>query len=83
MSRTQRGVRSHRRDDRDARWQLLSARRPCSHITLVSGVTGQVEGNVSLKTFPSLDALCELDEMSDVEFNQALKAGDFIQISGH
>ena len=38
-------------------------------------MTGQVEGNVSLETLPSLDALCELDEMSDGVFRQALKAG--------
>ena len=37
--------------------------------TLFNGVTGQVEGNVSLKTLPSLEALCELDEMSDGEFS--------------
>ena len=39
-------------------------------------MNGQVEGNVSLETLPSLDALCELDETSDGEFSQALKAGD-------
>ena len=44
--------------------------------TLVNGVTGQVEGNVSLETLPYLDALCELDEMYDGEFSQALKARD-------
>ena len=37
--------------------------------TLVNGVTGQVEGNVSLETLPYLDALCELDEMSGGEFS--------------
>ena len=42
--------------------------------TLVNGVTGQVEGDVSLETLPSLDALCEIDEMSDGEFSQALKS---------
>ena len=48
--------------------------------TLVNGVTGQVEGNVRLKYLPSLDALCELDEMSDGEFSQALKAGDLSEL---
>ena len=42
--------------------------------TLVNRVTGQVEGNVSLETLPSFDALCELDEMSDGKSSQALKA---------
>ena len=46
-------------------------------------MNGQVEDNVSLETLPSLSALCELDEMSDGESSQALKTGDFIQISGH
>ena len=44
--------------------------------TLGNEVTGQVESNVSLETLPSLDALCELDEMYDGEFSQALKARD-------
>ena len=48
--------------------------------TLVNGVTDQVEGNASLETLPSLDALCELDEMSDGEFSQALKAGDLSEL---
>ena len=48
--------------------------------TLVNGVTGQVGGNVSLETLPSLDALCELDEMSDGEFSQSLKAGDLSEL---
>ena len=39
--------------------------------TLVNGVTGQVDGNFSLKTLPSLDALFKIDEMSDGEFSQA------------
>uniref|UniRef100_A0AAV1V4N1 Uncharacterized protein n=1 Tax=Peronospora matthiolae TaxID=2874970 RepID=A0AAV1V4N1_9STRA len=44
--------------------------------SLVNGVTGHVNGSVFLETIPSLDALCELDEMSDGEFSQALKAGE-------
>ena len=44
--------------------------------TLANGVTGQAEDSVSLKNLPSLDALCDLDEMSDGESSQALKAGD-------
>ena len=41
-----------------------------------NGVTGQIDGSVSLDTLPSSDSLCELDEMYDGEFSQALKAGD-------
>ena len=43
-------------------------------------MTGQVEGYVILETLPSLDALCEIDEMSDGEFSQALKAGDLSEL---
>ena len=42
--------------------------------TLVNGVTGHVDGNISIETLPYLQALFELDEMSDGEFSQALKA---------
>ena len=37
-------------------------------------MNGQDESNVSLVNLPSLDALCELDEMSDGKSSQALKA---------
>ena len=43
-------------------------------------MTGQVEGTVSLETLPSLDALCKLDEISDGEFSQALKAEDLSEL---
>ena len=33
--------------------------------TLVNGMTGHVDGSISLGTLPSLDTLFELDEMSD------------------
>ena len=42
----------------------------------VNGVTGHVDGNISLETLPSVDTLFELDEMSNGEFSQALKAGE-------
>ena len=33
--------------------------------TLVNGVTGHVDGNISLETLPPLDSLFELARMSD------------------
>ena len=33
--------------------------------TLVNGMTGHVDGSISLETLPSLDTLFELDGMSD------------------
>ena len=39
-------------------------------------MTGQVDGNASLETLPSLGTLFELDEIYDGEFSQALKGGD-------
>ena len=44
--------------------------------TLVDGVTGHVDVNISCVTLPSLDALYELDKMSDGKFSQALQAGE-------
>ena len=48
--------------------------------TLVNGLTGQIDGNISLETLPSVDKLFELDEMSDGEFSQALQAGEFSEL---
>ena len=38
--------------------------------TLVNGMTGHIDGSISLETIPSLDTLFELDEMSDGEFSK-------------
>ena len=48
--------------------------------TLVNGLTGQIDGNISLETLPSLDTLFVLDEMSDGEFSQALQAGELSEL---
>ena len=45
--------------------------------TCVNGMTGHVDSSISLETLPSLDTIFELDEMSDGEFSQALKAGGY------
>ena len=44
--------------------------------TLVNGVTGLADGNISLEPLTSLNALFELGEMSDGELSKALKAGE-------
>ena len=43
---------------------------------LVNGVTGDVDGNISLAAIPSLDARLELDEMSVEESGHSLKSSD-------
>ncbi|KAE9253880.1 hypothetical protein PF004_g1280 [Phytophthora fragariae] len=48
--------------------------------TLVNGVTGDVDGDISLDPLPSLDALLELEEMSVADFGEALKAGDLTEV---
>ncbi|OWZ19843.1 Pol Polyprotein [Phytophthora megakarya] len=48
--------------------------------TLVNGVTGEVDGNISSATLPSCNALLGLDEMSLTEFGDALKAGDISEV---
>ena len=48
--------------------------------TLANGVTGHVDGNISLETLPSVDTLYELDEMSDVEFSRDLQAGELSEL---
>ena len=41
---------------------------------------GDVDDNTSFETLSSLDALFELDEMSDGKFSQALKAGELSEL---
>ncbi|KAG3196424.1 hypothetical protein PC128_g7683 [Phytophthora cactorum] len=52
----------------------------CDLYTLVNGVTGEVDGDISLDSLPAVNALLELDEMSIAEFGEALKAGDFAEV---
>ncbi|KAG2827931.1 hypothetical protein PC114_g9596 [Phytophthora cactorum] len=58
------------------------APRDCSEqlYTLANGVTGGVDGDISLDSLPAVNALLELDEMSIAEFGEALKAGDLAEV---
>ncbi|KAG3232580.1 hypothetical protein PI124_g22340 [Phytophthora idaei] len=58
------------------------APRDCSAqlYTLVNGVTGEVDGDISLDYLPAVNALLELDKMSIAEFGEALKAGDLAEV---
>ncbi|KAG3130042.1 hypothetical protein PI124_g19861 [Phytophthora idaei] len=58
------------------------APRGCSEqlYTLANGVTGEVDGDISLYSLPAVNALLELDEMSIAEFGEALKAGDLAEV---
>ncbi|CEG38567.1 uncharacterized protein PHALS_08631 [Plasmopara halstedii] len=71
------------------RRRMISARRRASTLTndvsivddtaqlytLVSSITGEEDGIVTLQAIPAVVALLELDEMSFEEFGSALKAG--------
>ncbi|OWZ18610.1 reverse transcriptase [Phytophthora megakarya] len=59
-----------------------TAPRDCSEqlYALVNGVTGEVDGNISLYTLPSCNDLLELDEMSLTDFGDGLKAGDLAEL---
>ncbi|POM61013.1 reverse transcriptase, partial [Phytophthora palmivora] len=58
------------------------APRDCSEqlYTLVNGVTGEVDGDISLSDLPTVDALLKLDEMSVGELGDALKAGGLAEV---
>ncbi|KAI9988522.1 hypothetical protein PInf_021953 [Phytophthora infestans] len=48
--------------------------------TLVNGVTGEVEDDISLDTLTAADALLVLDDMSIAELGEALKAGTLAEV---
>ena len=48
--------------------------------TLVNGMTGHVDGSISLEILPSLDTFFKLAEISNGEFSQSLKAGDLSKL---
>ena len=75
---------------RRQRCQMAAARRKAYAMSLsdtrdqlyllFDGVTGHVEGEVSLAALPSLNVPLELDEMSVDEFSHTLKAGDLFDM---
>ncbi|POM60411.1 LOW QUALITY PROTEIN: Pol protein [Phytophthora palmivora] len=58
------------------------APRGCSEqlYTLVNGVTGEVDDDISLSDLPTVDALLKLGEMSVAELGGALKAGSLAEV---
>ena len=68
-----------RKKEREASIPLQSDTGKHLH-TLVNGITGNIEGKVSLAAIPSLHALLKLEEMSIDECGRALKAGDLSEI---
>ncbi|KAG2811932.1 hypothetical protein PC113_g15724 [Phytophthora cactorum] len=45
-----------------------------------NGVTGEVDGDISLDSLPAVNTLLELDEISIAEFGEDLKAGDLAEV---
>ncbi|KAJ8524108.1 hypothetical protein ON010_g17010 [Phytophthora cinnamomi] len=48
--------------------------------TLVNGVTGDVDGNISLDALPALEALLEPDKISLAEFGEAQEVGELADV---
>ena len=90
ISRPLQALRTRQKGGSNVKCCLRGARRKASAIsqgdhseqlyTITDGITGIVNNAVSLPAVPSLDALLELDEMSANEFNDAVKAGDFVDM---
>ncbi|KAG2775206.1 hypothetical protein Pcac1_g14229 [Phytophthora cactorum] len=58
------------------------APRDCSKqlYTLVNGVTGEVDGDISLDSLAAVNALLELDEMSIADLGDFLNVGDLAEV---
>ncbi|KAG3128345.1 hypothetical protein PI126_g21442 [Phytophthora idaei] len=80
--RERRMRRTSRTSDEVSNVTSSEATRDCSEqlYTLVNGVTGEVNGDISLDCLTDVNALLELDEMSIAEFGEALKAGDLAEV---